>query len=352
MYTNECYLITQQHIISPFIINHNRHYTGLGYNEVYITQTAENQTSVPPGSLVKALQDHGLQQFPSMRNRWMQTLVAADGASLVLLATRGEPRADGQPNEHRMFRLQVPAPNTTHGFYFHHVPGPWMQLTKVECLQIVDINQDGLDDILMCNKYSRAFLFLQNPDSSWTEVELWEEQAKDWRSARIADVNGDGVNDLIVVGPGGQKPKKKPESYVRVFAGVSEPPYFHLSSSLLWEMVTPFATPDVQVLDVNSDGIVDIYVVQTDESTSGNYCASNYDKSWRGPVPPVSYIPDLDMAPDILLVGLGNGNFTHFNMTHAEPGCGAHVELFGNNRTMILAQGTMGKVGHNLLLQW
>ena len=139
-------------------------HSGLGYNEVYLTQAFDNELG-PKGSLVKVTEDHGLQKFPSMRNRMMETLQGADGSSLVLLATRGEPRADGQPNQHRMFRLLTQQTDRPLGFYFEHVRGPWMRYTKVECLQIVDVNQDGLDDIVMCNMYTRAFMFLQNPDS-------------------------------------------------------------------------------------------------------------------------------------------------------------------------------------------
>ena len=79
--------------------------TGLGFNEVYVTQTEDSELG-PKGSLVKTLLDHGLNKYPTMRNRFMETLKAADGSSMVFLATKGVKRADGEKNQHRMFRLK------------------------------------------------------------------------------------------------------------------------------------------------------------------------------------------------------------------------------------------------------
>jgi len=314
---------------------------GFGYNEVYLTQ--------PEGSLVKVLQGHNLNKFPTMRNRLMAKLKGADGSSLILLATEGKPRADGEPNQHRMFRLEHKGPL---GFWFRHVPGPWVRHTYANCLQIVDINQDGLDDILMCNGHGKpAFIFLQGADSSWSrlDIRMYGWMARDWSNARVADVTGDGVPDLIVVGT----VPDSVVSYIRIFKGSSQEPYLKLNAgSLVYEKILDYRAPDLEVLDINSDGVADIYVVQYDNSY-GKYCSRSWDKPWNGPQPDADYIPPVDEAPDLLLVGsapvLG---FTEVVMDHAEPGCGTLVELFGNNRTMILAQGDFDQVGHNLLLQW
>lgn len=113
---------------------------GNGFNELYLTQ-AEDSALGAKGSLVKILEGHGLHLFPTMRNRFAASLKAADGSTLVILATRGQPRDDGEPNQHRMFRLQHQGPL---GYFFEHVPGPWIQYTKASCLHIVDVNNDGL----------------------------------------------------------------------------------------------------------------------------------------------------------------------------------------------------------------
>jgi hypothetical protein len=113
----------------------------------------------------------------------------------------------------------------------------------------------------------------------------------------------------------------------------------------------------MEVLDVNGDGILDIYVIQTDEGTEGSYCTSPLDKKfwWGGGVqPPASFIPPNDEARDLLLIGndIGeDGLFTVVEMNHTEPGCGFLLEPFGE-RALLLAQGTNSHPGHNLLLQW
>lgn len=204
----------------------------------------------------------------------------------------------------------------------------------------------------MCNERKLAFIFLQHPDSSWTQVEVNHQNMKDWRNARVADIDGDGLNDLVVVGFGGRK-TKKPTSYIRIYKGTGEYPFFDFKAAgQLFEQTTPYATPDVEVCDVNADGYPDLYVVQVDElQGSGKYCAKDWDKPYKGPRPPASFVPDADLAPDLLLLGSETG-FTAISMTHSEPGCGNIVEKFGGNQTLLLAQGTMGRPGHNLLLQW
>lgn len=115
---------------------------GFGYNEVYLTDPVT-------GNLSKILHGHGLNRWPTMRNRIMITLKAADGFPMVLLAADGRPRTDGLSNIHRMFKL-LPDPTKQHGVAFKHVPGPWNRHSIANCLQKVDVNQDGLDDILLC----------------------------------------------------------------------------------------------------------------------------------------------------------------------------------------------------------
>ena len=289
-----------------------------------------------------------------MSNRLMKTLKAADGSTLILLTTQGKLRADGEPNEHRMFRVEQSGPL---GFSFRHVYGPWVRYTNAQCLEIVDINQDGLDDIIICNKDRYAFIFLQDAAGGWSRLEInkfgW--YATDWSNARVADVTGDGVNDLIVVG----RLQRSTISYVRIFKGMKEPPYYYLDSrSLVYQRISNYSTPDLEILDVNGDGVADIYLVQTDTKTIGSYCYTGSDTDLQGgklqPAQQTEFT-HLDLAPDLLLVGSLAGpslSFTEVPMEHAEPGCGYKVDLFGNNHTMILAQGDFFHRGHNLLLQW
>jgi hypothetical protein len=123
-----------------------------------------------------------------------------------------------------------------------------------------------------------------------------------------------------------------------------------------------------EILDVNDDGRPDLYVVQVDETPAvTNYCSPMsstedfYD--FGGPRAPDDFVPPLDTARDVLLLGNYNNAyddgsslplplFVRHDMEFVEPGCGSLVQTFGNGRTMILAQGSQDRSGNNLLLQW
>lgn len=326
--------------------------TQFGFNEVYVTNATD-------GSLQKAPQGHGLDKYPTMRNRFMKTLKGADGSDLVFLATKGVRREDGLENNHRMFRLVHPSSNSTTNnstVYFEEVvPKPWARYTEASCVEVVDINQDGLDDIVVCNRKGRAMAFIQQADASWDRVIFQGGFAYDWRNVRIADMTGDGVNDVVVVGYGGLHSRFKPTSYVRIFRGLPEKPYFNLTSDgFFFGRSLPHASPDLELLDVNGDGHYDIYVVQVNQKDEGGYCSIRFNRTdwWTGGY--LNFVPPLDDTPDLLLVSTPHlrRHFVAENMTHSEPGCGHFVTTFGDNRTMILAQGFRDRPGHNLLLKW
>jgi hypothetical protein len=190
------------------------------------------------------------------------------------------------------------------------------------------------------------------------------------RQARVADVTGDGIVDLVVVGLGESEYAPKDSTFVRIYSGIQDYPHFDFSVPY-FERTMPYGTPDVEILDVNSDGIADIYVVQADEMTPRTYCAGTFqNRDWwaEGNQPPRAFVPPHDLAPDLLLVGKikssmaasssnsesdsSSSPYTEVFMNHSKPGCGFFTELFGNNHTMILGQGTNNRPGHSLLLQW
>ena len=199
-------------------------------------------------------------------------------------------------------------------------------------------------------------MILQNPDGSWTDLPASGAWSKNWHNARLADITGDGFPDLIVVGW---------NSSIRIFQGSPSYPHFDFNKQPYYERVLPYSATDVEVLDVNGDGLLDLYVVQVDVTPNvTNYCFNGLfkPKNWWGfasPQSPSNYTPPLDEAPDLLLLGKPKGAnfsaqdlFDEVFMEHAEPGCGFFLERFGSNRTLILGQGNHEMPGHNLLLQW
>jgi hypothetical protein len=348
--------------------------SGVGYTELYLgtsstmdgnNLTMTTTTTTTNNRVKKVANGRGLQRHPTTRTRFVRALKSADGSDLVFIAARGATRVDGQENVHRMYR-NVPTNETSrnhqHNFYYEEVKGPWRRNSHASCLITQDFNGDGLDDIILCNQRSRALIYLQNPDSSWTTLPTHggkNNNNKYWRSARLADFTGDGILDLVVVSWGASPALPNENSYVRIFAGQSYFPYLDFRRPPILDYPLAFATPDVEVLDVNSDGSPDLYIPMADELTLDTYCADVLDnRLWwaKGNQPPVDWTPPVDYVADLLILGkTGNGTYLaeHFiDMDHAEPGCGWMVERFGNGRTMILAQGTGNRPGHNMILQW
>ena len=234
---------------------------GDGENELYLTQAN--------GSLRKVdSADHGLSRFTTMRSRHIAPLRAADGGQLVLITTQGEPRDDGEPNVHRMFRLQPQQPGEP---LFRREPGPWeMHFDPDGCVQIADLDGNGLDDLLMCDtgrasgSSGTAKMFTQGEDGSWTswtspnmqDCQDYSDYTCNWRSATVSDVTGDGVLDVVVTGPGHGTVSPH---YVRVFAGLASraPPFFDFSQPY-FERLLPHAAPDVEVFDANGDDVLDM----------------------------------------------------------------------------------------------
>jgi FG-GAP-like repeat len=325
--------------------------TGSGYNEVYLTTKTNG--------IEKILKGHGLQKYPTMRGRFIEKLKGADGSDLVFLATRGAPRTDSEPNSHRMFRLIKRPPRYGNPYNqswvfaeVRNIGMVWNVNTIASCLVVADLNMDGIDDVLVCNeKQDPALILLQNKDSTWTRLPVpTKSQSTRWSNARVADIDRDGIPDIITVRSG------TPGS-LKIFKGSGAFPYFDFDQPPMFERSFPFATPNVEVLDVNGDGLLDLYVVQADETViATNYCAPNMNrKDWwnTGNAPPDWFVPPNDAAADYLLVGTTTPSmFDPIVMNHALPGCGFWAERFGDYRTMILGQGSNSHYGHNLLLKW
>lgn len=255
--------------------------------------------------------------------------------------------------------------------YFKEVRGPWTVLSDAVCAVAGDLDGDGRDDLVVCNKDSAPFLFVQRDAHEFRQLAVaaadGSSYVQNWRNARIVDVTGDGTNDLVVVTDG-------QPSWLYVFRGRSaaEPTFFDFDRPA-YQLELPYASRDVEVLDANDDGIPDLYVVQVDEAP-GEYCANGgrgYASQWwgGGPQPPRWWTPPRDRAGDVLLLGTegsfqGSGGdvsaeaasaaaveFTKIPMQHSEPGCGSILHRM-DKRTLVVGQGSHAAAGHTLILFW
>ena len=239
---------------------------------------------------------------------------------MIYVSTVGGPRKDGRTNHHRVYRV-LPDGKPP---YFQHVPGPWEQTFDTSCVVAADINNDGRDDLIVCERKGYARMFVQSGNGKFTQLKLPAGKAN-WRNVRVANVlKGDGGPQLVVVeGWGSQTP------YLKIFRGLDQQPFFNLLNPY-YTLKLPHAAADLEVVDVDNDSYADIYVLQSNERTG--YCSIRgkaLTSSWGGGgSPPPMWIPPKNSVPDLLLVGKpkkGGVAFSSVKISHRGNGCGGKL---------------------------
>ena len=115
------------------------------------------------------------------------------------------------------------------------------------CVSVVDMNNDGLDDLVLLDQSSDAVVELQNPDGTFTSHFLATPNGTTnaWGMC-VGDFDHNGWKD-IVYGPSGQGRV----IYVYENAGVITTNVVTLALSYLWQNIT--------LVDANNDGWLDIF---------------------------------------------------------------------------------------------
>jgi len=364
---------------------------GEGYTELYLTNPSD-------GSLVKAPANHGLHQYPTMRTRIVRRLASAAYSGtqqLLFVGTTGGPRPDGRPNQHRVFRqlwtrtppyfeeltaefmAGIATSSTTTTTTTTTAEYPWTgQDFPVRCATVVESDryvlgndgEEGHDSLILCTN-DVAKIYWQRPSGMFVDVQLpLLDSTRRWRNARVGTVtrnrsiDGESRPDLVVVRDG--RGEDSSSSYLEIFKGTDESPFFDFANPY-YTLKLPYTAPDLEILNVNGDEYSDIYVVQT--NTREGYCSikpsdglwewwgDNGSKTKR--YPDASFVPPLDTAPDVVLVGgpagtSGGVTFTKVEMSHQGRGCGGMVEKFGNDRTLMLVEGDFFHPGFSYSLEW
>jgi len=220
---------------------------------------------------------------------------------------------------------------------------------------VVDVNNDGLDDLILCYKNKPAEMYVQGA-TSWRRIRLPGRNAavKNWASVRVGILNG--RRSLVAVGA------ESENSRLLIFRSMSQAPYFYFPKPL-YACRCPVATPDVEIIDVNGDGRNDLYVLQ--QTKTKGYCKSaseantflpaSVDTSVVGRLMeiPDSFHPPKDRAQDVLLIATRRKNlpFRKLAVRCRFRGCGTLVQKLGA-RSLVRAGGAFYQWGDNYLLRW
>lgn len=307
------------------------------------------------------MQNHGLHKYLTLSTRVAAKLTHASGTNLIFIGVFDKERTDNRVNSNRMFRtLETGMPP-----YFAELDGPWTKYNDVMSATVGDVNGDGLQDLITCGRNGgRPHIYVQKENGAFYEVRIPPEmygfgrQRTSWRNVEIGYVTGRHRPDLVTVEGYGTDP-----AYLRIYRGIAEAPFFDFDGKPYFERMLPYAAPGVSIVDVNGDGYKDIYVTQADE-TSG-YCSvwgkevSGYwspDKPW----PSSDWVPPVDEASDLLFVGgfrteRDEGEkltFRSVPMREKLRGCGWWTWKFGNQHTLVVAEGRIIHSGYSYLLEW
>jgi len=131
--------------------------------------------------------------------------------------------------------------------------GPWEQYFGAPCARVGDVSGDGIDDLVLCTEEGPARIYIQGTlGHKFVEVNVPDIPATSgWRNVRVTDIDKDGKNDLVVVG------NSRGPSYLRIFLGINRSPWFDFEHPY-YTKTFPHATPDLEILDANGDNIPDI----------------------------------------------------------------------------------------------
>jgi arylsulfatase A-like enzyme len=134
---------------------------------------------------------HPLREAGWIMSLTLHDMDGDDDADLLFTDRKG-PRSG-------VFWLANPGPeaNRTHKAWQEHPIGA--QGREVMFADIADVNGDGLHDVIVAVKPVEVLLFLSQSDRTWKSqsLQLHAENIGDAKAVKAADLNGDGLTDLL-----------------------------------------------------------------------------------------------------------------------------------------------------------
>ena len=215
------------------------HGDGEGPNELWIQQ--------PDATFVNQATAYGVTDRFG-RGRHTTFLDVNHDAYPDLFVGNDYPRTDGLLSPNRLFINQAGASfAAAPGYGLDHEVGAF-------CVDAADYNNDGWEDLLVCGRRTLT-LYRNESGVSFTNVSAAMGVGGFWRSARLVDVNDDGLLDLVSIRPSAMQVR------LRVGGSFASPV---VTRSLI-------AGRDIDAGDFDANGTVDLYLLQGATSSVSNH---------------------------------------------------------------------------------
>ena len=342
-------------------------------NQVHLTQE--------DGSLQQIF-NHGLES-PTRRSYDFIAFKSATGDDLVFEQVFSNDRKDGLLNKNQLYKW---VPQQEDGKYFVEIPGPWGdEQIQPHTVKMVDIDGDGKLDIFIHAKQldrkdrqnrgrNIIKIYLQRKNNRFFESNVQISRAR-YESVAIADLNGDGQPDVV-----GYDSRKK---LFHILWNTSKDSklnvLFTRTIKVMKNYTKKYAAGNhyvggIAVLDVNGDGLMDIFVSQSLDEI-GEYCSFDI----RGGYPAVrkrfgivkggkynddglreenTFVPPSDEIPDLLFINKGNWRKQPYPQFHAKElnlnlkGCaGKQMDSFGEKK-LAISKSSLSYPGRFYILDW